>query len=72
MSFAPWIVEVFAVNYFIPYYINERQSDLRGIKNGWYTMDERGNLHAGPFASPCECLERGCQPHSASTPVWLH
>jgi len=33
-----------AVNYFIPYYVNDAQSDIRGIKGGWYTMDERGKL----------------------------
>ena len=26
-----------------PHYINELHSDLRGVKEGWYTIDERGN-----------------------------
>jgi len=40
----PGHVEMIAVNYFIPYYVNDAQSDIRGIKGGWYTMDERGKL----------------------------
>jgi len=32
-----------------PYYINELRSDLRGVKEGWYAIDEGGNLLFGPF-----------------------
>ena len=28
----------------VPYYINEAKSDMRGIKSGWYAIDEDGNL----------------------------
>jgi hypothetical protein len=28
----------------IPYFISEHQAYLRGIKSGWYVMDESGNL----------------------------
>jgi hypothetical protein len=34
-----------------PYYINENISDMRGIKHGWYAMDDDGNLSSGPFSS---------------------
>jgi hypothetical protein len=30
-----------------PHYINENQSDIRGIKPGWYTSDDDGNLFQG-------------------------
>lgn len=30
-------VETIAVNYFVPYYVNDVQSDIRGVKCGWYT-----------------------------------
>jgi len=59
--------ETMAMNYFIPYYINEHQSDVRGIKSGWYTMDERGKLHSGPYRSPCECLS--CDSPLLNTPM---
>jgi hypothetical protein len=39
-----------------PNYINELQSDLRGIKEGWYAIDERGNLLSGPFSNRERCL----------------
>jgi hypothetical protein len=65
-------LETIVVHYFIPYYINERQSDVRGIKCGWYTMDERGKLGSGPFLSPCECLGRKSAPENAPMPMWLH
>jgi len=32
-----------------PHYINERKSDLLGIKPGWYAMDDHGKLSCGPF-----------------------
>ena len=41
-----------------PCYINERQSDLRSIKAGWYAEDRRGDLAHGPFATRERCLAR--------------
>jgi hypothetical protein len=64
--------EIITVNYFIPYYVNDVQSDIRGIKCGWYAMDERGKLGAGPFLSAGECLEIGAQAKGAPTSKWLH
>jgi hypothetical protein len=64
-------LEMTRMSYFIPYFVNERQSDVRGIKGGWYTMDERGKLLSGPYSCASECLA-GCQPATASIPVWLH
>jgi hypothetical protein len=60
------------VNYFIPYYVNDAQSGIRGIKCGWYPMDERGKLGFGPFSSASECLETGSRATNAPTPKWLH
>jgi hypothetical protein len=34
-----------------PHFINELQSDLRAVKEGWYAIDERGNLLSGPFSN---------------------
>ena len=39
-----------------PHYINELHSDLRGVKEGGYAIDERGNLLWGPFANRENCL----------------
>lgn len=55
----------------IPLYINEHQSDIRGVKDGWYAMDQHGNLSSGPFSSHDECLERITQPMVASYPIAL-
>jgi hypothetical protein len=41
-----------------PHYINERQSDLRGVKDGWYAMNGAGKLSFGPFANRENCLSR--------------
>jgi hypothetical protein len=46
----------------IPHYINEDQSDMRGIKRGWHAMEADGDLASGPFASHEECLNRITQP----------
>jgi hypothetical protein len=40
------------------HYINENQSDIRGIKPGWYTSDNDGSLSSGPFLSQEECHGR--------------
>ena len=34
------------------------QSDLRAVKEGWYAIDERGNLLSGPFSNRETCLSR--------------
>lgn len=47
------------MNYFTPHYINAHQSDLRAIKDGWYAMDEDGNLVSGPFSSKDQCVFGG-------------
>ena len=41
-----------------PQYINENKSDIRGIKPGWYAMDEDGNLSFGPFSNRENCFTR--------------
>ena len=45
----------------IPYYINENKSDIRGIKPGWYAMDDDGKLSSRRFSSREECLIRSTQ-----------
>ena len=37
------------------YYVNEDQSDIRGIKAGWYGVESNGKLSSGPFSSRAEC-----------------
>jgi hypothetical protein len=46
----------------VPYYINEAKSDMRGIKSGWYAIDEDGNLVFGPFDTYDQCVERDIRP----------
>ena len=41
----------------IPHYINEDKSDIRGIKPGWYAMEDNGKLSSGPFSSRHESPE---------------
>jgi hypothetical protein len=38
-----------------PHFINEAKSDMRGIKSGWYAMDNVGKLVFGPFATDEKC-----------------
>jgi hypothetical protein len=46
----------------VPYYINENKSDIRGIKPGWYAVEDDGNLSSGPFPSLEACVARITQP----------
>jgi hypothetical protein len=52
----------------IPHYINENKSDIRGIKPGWYAMDDAGKLSSGPFSSREECLIGGIEPKNEQIP----
>ena len=45
-----------------PHYISEDKSDMRGIKPGWYAIEDDGNLSSGPFSSLEECITRITQP----------
>jgi len=40
-----------------PHRINEAQSDMRGVKEGWYVMDDEGKLTFGPFPTRDDCLD---------------
>jgi hypothetical protein len=46
----------------VSHYINEGKSDMRGIKPGWYAIEDDGNLSSGPFSSHEECIKRINQP----------
>jgi hypothetical protein len=52
----------------VPHYISEDKSDIRGIKHGWYAMEDEGDLSSGPFSSREECLTRISHPKNGSTP----
>ena len=43
-------------------YIGESKSDMRGIKCGWYAIEEDGDLSSGPFSNREECVRRINQP----------
>jgi hypothetical protein len=45
-----------------PHYINEDKSDMRGVKHGWYAVEDDGNLSSGPFSNRDECIKRITQP----------
>jgi len=52
-------------------YINESKSDMRGIKDGWYAMDDDGNLVAGPFSSRDKCIDKNNHSTDGSMPSGL-
>ena len=52
----------------IPHFINDDKSEMRGIKTGWYAIEDDGNLSSGPFSSREQCLIRVAQPTNDSTP----
>jgi len=49
-----------------PHYISDDKSDVRGIKPGWYAIEDDGNLSSGPYSSIEECVERIAQPTSGT------
>ena len=46
------------MNFRIPHQVNERESDMRAIKEGWYAMDENGKLSFGPYSSREDCRNK--------------
>jgi hypothetical protein len=62
-------MEVPSTRMTIPYYIGEAESDMRGIKSGWYAMGHDGNLLSRPFPGPPTCAERDIQPAEGSPPA---
>jgi hypothetical protein len=57
MTAAQWRPTVTA-----PHYISENKSDMRGIKPGWYAIEDDGNISSGPFSSLEEWAKRITQP----------
>jgi hypothetical protein len=55
---AQFIFWAMLMNVHTAQYINESQSTLRGIKNGWYAMNTDGLLAFGPFSNREACLSR--------------
>ena len=53
----------------VPHYINESKSDMRGIKPGWYAIEDDGYLSSGPFSSLEECVKRIAQPKNGNKGV---
>jgi hypothetical protein len=41
----------------VPRHINDVESDRRAVKNGWYAINETGELRSGPFSNRPECVE---------------
>jgi len=54
------------MNFPTPHYINEHQSDMRGIKEGWYAIEHDGNLAFGPFSSREDCVKTMTKPTDRS------
>jgi hypothetical protein len=55
----------------IPHFINDDKSEMRGIKPGWYAIDDDGKLSSGPFSSREDCLSRRIQSTNALAPSKL-
>lgn len=41
-----------------PLYVDEGQSRMRGLKVGWYAVDNEGDIASGPHQSRDECVDR--------------
>jgi hypothetical protein len=51
----------------VPFYIGEAKSDMRGIKHGWYALEDDGHISSGPFSSREECVRRINRPAYGTT-----
>ena len=55
----------------VPHHVSENKSDIRGIKPGWYAIEDDGNLSSGPFSSRDECVKRITQATNGTTALQL-
>jgi len=55
----------------VPHYISKNKSDIRGIKPGWYAIEDDGNLSSGPFSSRQDCVNKLTQPTNVTTAAKL-
>jgi hypothetical protein len=39
------------MNYCVPHQVNEHESDMRAVKEGWYAMEENGTLLSAHVAA---------------------
>jgi hypothetical protein len=49
-----------------PLFVGERQSRTRGLRVGWYAIDNEGAIAAGPYPSRDACIARIGQAPAAS------
>jgi hypothetical protein len=49
----------------VPHYISENKC-VRGIKHGWYAIEDDGNLSSGPFRSFEACVTKISQPENGT------
>jgi hypothetical protein len=52
-----------------PRRLNEHESDRRGVKDGWYSINGSGQLGCGPFENREDCLS-AINRQSAATDVY--
>ena len=52
----------------VPHFINDDRSEMRGIKPGWYAVEDDGNLSSGPFSSRAQCVISLSRPTNDTTP----
>ena len=41
-----------------PHHVDEGRSRTRGLKVGWYAIDNEGDIASGPYQTRDECAER--------------
>ena len=52
-----------------PRYVDEAQSRARGLKVGWYAIDNEGDIASGPYPNRDECIARIGQTPEAIVPL---
>jgi hypothetical protein len=40
-----------------PLYLSKLQAIRRGVKEGWYAVDDKGSVRSGPFATREACID---------------
>ena len=56
------------MNCCVPHQVNERESDMRAVKEGWYAIEENGTLTFGPYSSREDCANKISRPARRSMP----
>ena len=58
------------VSTLFPHFVDAQQSAMRGLRIGWYAMDQDGEIASGPYRGRSECVMGIAESPDAAPALW--